>query len=333
MPPYFNTETGELAGGSDLFTEPELSAPTERDRQEQALREAGDRIGRGPEPKPADRDEAAPPQEGYRDRAQFGREEHERIRVAALADPTHPLNDERHPDHVATREKYLRLGMMADGKDYDNPEHNRVLGELHDGKIRELGADALSPAPRPVLPDGHEWDEGALVLGETEAHACGLPPHVVMQTTEGLARAIEAAEARGVEWTPELGEAELVRRFGREGAQRMADHARIAYETILESEHPLLVQRVKELARDYGDDPNVVAIFASLYTEITNAPMTPRLEAFLLRRSERVMRAAAKAKDEAEPMRRQEAAEGDEALAASLAATALAHRRWGRTEP
>ncbi len=249
---------------------------------------------------------------------------------AMLADKTHPAWDLSHPMHAEAQKQYLDLVMAERGEDAADPTVNKVIGEVFEGgRLRPPGAAALSPAPRPVLPEGHAWDEGALVLGEIEAHACGLAPHVVMQTTDELATVIES----GVEWSPELGEAELVRRHGREGAQQMADRARMAYETIIESEHPLLVQRVKELARDYGSDPNVVAIFAGLYREITSAPMTPKLEALLLRRTERAMQAEAKARATGEQIRREHDAEGDEARAASLAGVALAHRRWSRSEP
>jgi hypothetical protein len=173
MSPYFNTETGELTGGDDLYTDV-ADHITEPDRQQQEDRARREAIGTGKKPTEPKPTEPAERPEGFRDTSQFGREEYECIRIAALADPTHPLNDERHPAHQTTLEKYLRLGMMADGKDYDDPEENEVIGELFaGGQIRPPGADALSPAPRPALPEGFAFDEGALVLAETEAHAMG----------------------------------------------------------------------------------------------------------------------------------------------------------------
>jgi hypothetical protein len=305
MSPTFNTETGELTGGDDLYTDV-TDHITEPDRQQQEDRARREAIGTGkkPEPKPAEDGERA---EGSRDTAQFGREEYERIRVAALADPLHPLNDARHPDHEATVEKYLRLGMMADGKDYDDEEANPVLGEVFEGgQIRELGADALSPAPRPALPEGFAFDEGALVLAETEAHAMGAPPALIMTVTDSLREVAEQAEARGVGWAPEDAEAELARRHGREGAARVVENARVAYQTLLESQHPLIVQRVRELGEGWGDDPGVITLFGTvLYEALRQGPITPAKEALLLRRAERERQAdaagrarAAKAADE-----------------------------------
>ncbi len=270
---------------------------------------------------------------------EFAAARYEEIRAASLADPLHPLRDDRSPDHERAIAEYLGLQERMAGRNPDDPgdPSNKVIGEqmAHTSILRPPGADALSPAPRPELPQdsGMQWDEPALREGEGEAHACGLPSHTVMTVTADLAAAVEQAEARGAGWSAELGAVELVRRHGAEGADRMADRARIAYELILELDAPRLVQRARELGRDHGDDPNVIAAFAALYTEIINAPPSSRLEALLLRRTERAMQAEAKARAEAETIRRAHDAEGDEARAASLAGVALAHRRWGKSEP
>lgn len=65
------------------------------------------------------------------------------------------------------------------------------------------------------------------MLAEVDAHACGLPSHVVMTLTADLATAVEAAVERGAVWSPETGAAELIRRHGVERAQHIADQARI----------------------------------------------------------------------------------------------------------
>jgi hypothetical protein len=201
----------------------------------------------------------------------------------ARKDPLHPINDERHPEHAAALAEFEAVVM--------GPADNPVLGELFEGgQIRPPGADALSPAPRPALPEGFEFDEGALVLAETEAHAMGAPPALIMEITDSLREVAEQAEARGVGWAPEDAEAELARRHGREGAVRVAENARLAYQTLLESEHPLIVQRVRELGAGWGDDPGVITLFGTvLYEALREGPITPAKEALLVRRAEREM--------------------------------------------
>jgi hypothetical protein len=81
--------------------------------------------------------------------------------------------------------------------------------------------DALSPAPRPLLPDGHQWDEGALVLAEIEAHAMDARPSLVMEITDALAGVLEQAEHRGVGWSSDDAKAELARHHGPDGAARV----------------------------------------------------------------------------------------------------------------
>jgi hypothetical protein len=86
------------------------------------------------------------------------------------------------------------------------------------GQMRAPGTDALSPAPRPNLPDGFAFDEPALVQAESEAHAMGARPSFVMEVTDALAEIAEQAELRGVGWTEAAATAELERRYGRDGA-------------------------------------------------------------------------------------------------------------------
>jgi hypothetical protein len=221
------------------------------------------------------------------------RAEFTRLRQDILDDLHHPFNDPTHPLHEAAQRDYLRLGMLADGKDFDDPEDNKVIGEVFEGgRMRPPGADALSPGPRPALPEGFEFDEGALVLGEIQAHAMGARPSLVMEITDALAGVAEQAEARGVGWAPQDAEAELGRRFGSDGAARVIDNAKVAYQTLLESDQPLLVQRVRELGEGWGDDPGVIALFGTLvYEALREGPMTPAKEALLLRRAEREMQA------------------------------------------
>jgi hypothetical protein len=338
MSPYFNTLDGSMNPESDdLTTEPYLTEPV-------TPPPPPSRIGLGPAPpapeKPKDAaGSAAPPlKPGWP--ALDTLEQIEAFRAGIPGDPYHPAHgDFELMDYVARREWELSgKPVNAAGQPIDpetgEPGEREVFAN---GQLRAKDADALSPAMRPALPEGSgmQWDEAALQAAETEAHACGLPSHTVMTVTAELTTAVEQAEARGVEWSAELGGAELVRRHGREGAQELADRARIAYQTIveLETEAPRLVHRVRELGRDWGDDPNVTETFAAILTEIQNAAPSARLEALLLRRTERAMRAEAKANAEAEQIRREQDAEGDEAAAARMAGVALAHRRWGRTEP
>jgi hypothetical protein len=303
MPPYFNSETGALHDESadDHVADHVAPTPDERKPAEPT--------------KPAAPSEAPPLKPGWPVLDTL--EKIDAFRAGIPGDPYHPARtDPELMEYCVVQE--WRLSGQGTGEP-------AVLGELFEGgRMRPPGADALSPAPRPVLPEGNAWDERALVLGEIEAHACGLAPHVVMQTTDDLARVIEA----GVEWSAELGEAELIRRHGRDGAERMADRARQAYEIIVESEHPLLVRRVKELARDYGDDPNVVAIFAALYEQIRSAPPSPKLMALLERREHRLAQV-----DAAAHARRAKAQQAEEAASTAARDDALdqigaQHRRW-----
>jgi hypothetical protein len=85
---------------------------------------------------------------------------------------------------------------------------------------------------------------------------------------------------------------------------------------------------VKELARDYGDDPNVVAIFAALYEQIRSAPPSPKLMALLERREHRLAQV-----DAAAHARRAKAQQAEEAASTAARDDALdqigaQHRRW-----
>jgi hypothetical protein len=242
-------------------------------------------------------------------------------------DPLHPINDDRHPEHAAALAEFEAVIM--------GPADNPVLGEVFaNGQIRPLDASALSPAPRPALPDGYAFDEPALVLAETEAHAMGARPSLIMEITDALAEIVEQAEHRGVGWSEADAAAELQRRYGRDGAARLADNARFAYQTLLESEHPLLVQRVRELGEAWGDDPGVIALFGTLvYQALTEGDVTPAKEALILRRAEKLAKAEAEGRARAAKTREDQDAEDDEARAAAMTYVAVAHRRWGRVEP
>ena len=95
--------------------------------------------------------------------------------------------------------------------------------------------DALSLAPRPLLPDGYQWDEGALVLAGSKRTRWARPS-LVMEITDALAGVLEQAEHRGVGWSSDDAKAELARHHGPDGAARVIENARFAYETLLESE-------------------------------------------------------------------------------------------------
>ena len=185
---YFNQETGEMR---DLYADvPDASAPP-------LDAAAGATPPPRPSAAPAPRAPAwtIPPNLTAVD----AKREHDRLRAEWIADPLHVLGDDRHREHAQALAYYLALGDLAAGR--DPAEGAEVLGEVFaNGQIRAPGADALSPAPRPTLPEGHEWDEGALVLGETEAHAMGMPPHLVMTVTDELATMIEQEEHRGAGW-------------------------------------------------------------------------------------------------------------------------------------
>jgi hypothetical protein len=321
MAPFFNVESGAMRD-EDLYTDtpdPSMSKPDEPTPTPTPATAAPARAPAWTIPPPTT--------------ALDAKREHDRLRAEWLADPSHLLGDDRHREHAAALAYYSALGELADGR--DPVEGAEVLGEVFaNGQIRALGADALSPAPRPNLPEGFEFDEAALVLAETEAYAMGVRPSFIMEVTDALAEIAEQAEARGVGWTERDAQAELERRHGRAGAVRVASNARLAYETLLESEHPLLVQRVRELGEEWGDDPRVITLFGTLvYNALSEGPLTPAKEALILRRAEKQAKAEAAGRARVAEARQDEDAEGDAARAASMTATAIAHRRWGKSEP
>jgi hypothetical protein len=290
MSPYFNSDTGEMTGGDDLYTEPELSAPlTEQDRQQQEDRARREAIGTGKKPgEPSAPGQPAPAPSLSPEAAKMRYGE---ILAASLSDPWHPLNNENSPDHARAVEEWLAVQERMAGRDAADPEQNPVIGELFNGKIRAPGTDALSPAQRPALPEGHAFDEGALREAESAAHALGSRPSLVMEITDALASVVEQADARGVDWALDDAEAELVRRHGREGAVRVIENAKVAYQTLLALEQPRLVARVRELGEGWGDDPGVLTLFGTvLFEALREGPITPAKEALLLRRAEREMR-------------------------------------------
>jgi len=68
----------------------------------------------------------------------------------------------------------------------------------------------------------------------------------------------------------------------------------VAYETLLESEQPLVVQRVRELGEEWGDDPRVITLLGTLvYQALSEGPMTAAKEALILRRAEKQAKAEA----------------------------------------
>lgn len=250
--------------------------------------------------------------------------EYDRLHAAWGKDPA--LGDDRTPEGQAFLARLEALMMRGKGL---TPEENRVLLEGHGWRSREPGAQALSPAPRPVLPEGHAFDEAALVLGETEAHAMNLAPHLVMTVTDELAGMVEQEEHRGAGWGYEDGMAELTRRFGSEGAARVAANAQWALEALAASEHALIGQRVAELAEGRPNDPHLIAILGvTIYEAIRNAPPSERLAALLGRREEQLARRDATGRHAASVARATEESEADAASNDALGQIGAQHRRW-----
>jgi hypothetical protein len=323
--PYFNTETGAMQ--DDPSTDvPEASAPAAQPAKTFSQKLA-ERYGVQSSPAKASAiDDTVMRLDPLAARAEL---------EAMRADTTHPAWDVSHPAHELGEERYLALIMLERGLDPRDPEQNPVIGELFDGgQIRAPGADALSPSPRPNLPEGYAFDEGALVLAEIQAHAMGARPSLIMEITDALAEVIEQTEARGGGWAEADGRAELVRRHGQDGAARLIDNAKVAYQTLLEAEHPLVVQRVRELGEVWGDDPGVITLFGTLiFDALSEGPVTPAKEALILRRTEKQAKAEAAGRARAAHAEREAEAEGDEARAGFMDATAARHARWGKQEP
>jgi len=320
MAPYFNTATGEMRD-ADLYTDaPDPNGPS----PDAPMPAAPTRPSEAPARAPA---WTIPPTLT----AVEAKREYDRLRAEWIADPAHLLGDDRHREHAAALAYYHALGDLADGR--DPAEGEQVLGEVFaNGQIRALGADALSPAPRPALPEGFEFDEGALVLAETEAHTMGVRPSFIMEITDALAEIAEQAEQRGVGWTAADTTAELERLHGRDRAARMIDNAKVAYETLLESAQPLLVQRVRELGEAWGDDPGVITLFGTLvYQALTEGDVTPAKEALILRRAEKQAKAEAAGRARAAKTRQDQAAEDDEARGVLLSDVEERHSRWRKS--
>jgi hypothetical protein len=70
--------------------------------------------------------------------------------------------------------------------------------------------------------------------------------------------------------------AELERRHGRDGMARVVGNAQYAYHALLESEQPLLVQRVRELGDEWGEDPGVITLFGTLIFDALREGPGPR---------------------------------------------------------
>ena len=243
------------------------------------------------------------------------------FRAAIAKDLWHPARrDDELMDYRVTQE--WRLSGKEGG-----PE---VVAEVFPtAKSRAPGMDALSPAARPLLPEGHQWDEGALVLAEIEAHAIGARPSLIMEVTDALAGVMEQAADRGVGWSEADAKAELTRRHGQDGAARVIENARFAYDTLLESEQPLLARRVRELAEAWGDDPGVITLFGTtLYEALRDGPITPTKEVWFLRAEARRAKADAAKQASAAEARRAEEAEAVAASDKAFDQTAAQHRRW-----
>jgi hypothetical protein len=334
MAPYFNAETGEMNPDSaDLSTD--HIAPAEPDRQAQEDRARRDRIGVGPQPA-GDTDAPDPDKSPWLLLSpEFAGARYDEIRTAAVADPLHPLRDDRSPDHERAVAEYLGLQERMAGRNPDDPANpsNRVIGEqmAHTSILRPPGADALSPAPRPELPEGHAWDEAALVEAEQEAQAMDLPPHLVMTATDELAAMVEQEEQRGAGWIFEDGMAELTRWFGTEGAARVAANAQWALEAVAGSERSRLRQGILALADGRPNDPHLIrTLGVTLYEAFRSAPPSERLAALLERREHRLAQREAAARHAASLARAMGEEEADAVSEDALGQIWARHRRWVR---
>jgi hypothetical protein len=151
-----------------------------------------------------------------------------------------------------------------------------------------------------------------------------------METTRELTRVVEQAAATGTGWSAHQGATELVRLYGRDGAQRLADDARNGYQLIMGTQHPRLAQQVKAFAEAWGNDPGVLKIFRDVYAAFKSAPPTDAMAMLNGRRAEQERAEAAAMRAEGEQLREREAREALERAHAHEAAVSLAQRRWNQ---
>jgi hypothetical protein len=305
--PFFNNETGAMDSDSPDLVTGATERPAELDRQQQEDRARREAIGTGKkpgEPEPAEQRERP---EGYRDTAQFGREEYERLRADALGDPQHPLNDARHPNHEVTVEKYLRLGMMADGKDADDPEQNPPIGELFDGKI--LRPEDNPPVRIPTLSEdaraafGLDPAEAAAVVEHQEAlvdlsDQSGMPRYHIEGLIEDVGGAMEDLARDDDTDTPEAGLAALVRLEGGRARSIITDAQQLV-QLLHDSGQPNLVAAAEDLIAT-SNSPRVLIGAARLYQELKNLPPQGPWEQILLGRGTKWAQQQAAAKARAE---------------------------------
>ena len=162
-------------------------------------------------------------------------------------------------------------------------------------------------------------------------HAMGMPPSLVMEVTDELA----TSSSRRSPWRKLGGGGPGGTRAVAGPRAHAADgQCASAYTTVLESEHPVVVQRVRELGEAWGNDPGVITLFGTLvYDALSEGTMTPAKEALLLRRAEKQAKAEAAGRARAAEAQREAEAEGDEARAEAMTGVAQAHSRWGKQEP
>ena len=273
MAPFFNMETGELSeANAGEVTEPLTPEPA-----------AG-------EPKPAEPSETpdalTSPQPGSPAAAAI---EVERIRSMSLADPSHPLRDPSHPLHEAAVEDYLRLTMLAEGKDADNPEHNPELGELHEGgriRPRDAAAEAAALAALPALPPGTAWDPHT---HQALAALAADTPGVATAVEAGysvVARAQEIA-SRGLAPDELSWERTLVERWGPNHDDRV-EHAAYALELLASDDEPAIQRAAEWLGTLWEWDARIVVFLAEqVYPVLRDGTPGPLVTEMLLRNGTR----------------------------------------------
>ena len=284
MSPYFNNETGAMDPDSPDLVTGATERPAELDRQQQEDRARREAIGTGKqpgEPKPAD--------PGLTPEAAQARSD--ATRAAALNDPTHPLNDERHPDHARTLQQYLDDGMRAAGKDPSSATDNPEIGELHDGKI--LRPEDNPPVRIPQLSEdaraafGLDPAEAGAVVEHQEAlvdlsDQSGMPRYHVEGLIQDVGAAMEDLARDDDADTPEAGLADLVRLEGGR-ARSIINDAQQLVQLLHDSGQPNLVAAADDLVAT-SNHPRVLIGAARLYQELKNLPPQGPWEQILLGR-------------------------------------------------
>lgn len=251
-----------------------------------------------------------------------------------LDDKTHPLHDQGHPAYEHAVKRYLEFVMLERGLNPLDPEQNPVLGEVFaNGQIRPLEAEApgMELATRPEAPGGRQWDP--------IAHD-GLG--ALSKDTPLLAQAVDAGYPVVVE-AQRLADAK-VRHSDRTYAQLLAaawpnpathdvhlDHAEYVLDVLAaddESWTQALAARLDEL---WEWDPRVPIFLAErVYPVLRDAAVGPLVGEMLMRAGAKWSAREAEGRARAAKVAAAQAAEDDEARAASMTATADAHDRWGR---